>query len=75
MKALKMRTKQPEQFLKETLVEIAQLVRSGPFASTWQRQPMFNAQRNLSQQVQAAAEADGPDGGDSDGEEEMEDVV
>ncbi|KAF1912354.1 transcription initiation factor IIF, beta subunit-domain-containing protein [Ampelomyces quisqualis] len=75
MKALKMRTKQPEQFLKETLAEIAQLVRSGPFASTWQRQPMFNAQRNLTQQVQAAAVADGPDGGDSDGEEEMEDVV
>jgi transcription initiation factor TFIIF subunit beta len=76
MKALKTRTKQPEQFLKDVLGEIAQLVRSGPFASTWQRQPMFNAQRNLSQQQQAAAAApEGPDGGDSDGEEEMEDVV
>jgi transcription initiation factor TFIIF subunit beta len=76
MKALKNRTKQPEQFLKDVLAEIAQLVRSGPFASTWQRQPMFNAQRNLSQQQQGAAAApEGPDGGDSDGEEEMEDVV
>jgi transcription initiation factor TFIIF subunit beta len=76
MKALKTRTKQPEQFLKDVLGEIAQLVRSGPFASTWQRQPMFNAQRNLSQQQQAAAAApEGPDGGDSDVEEEMEDVV
>lgn len=72
MKALKARTKQPEQFLKETLAEIAQLVRSGSFASTWQRQQMFNVNRAVGQQ-QAAPE--GPDGDDSDGEEEMEDVV
>ncbi|KAH7076716.1 transcription initiation factor IIF [Paraphoma chrysanthemicola] len=70
MKALKMRTKQPEQFLKEVLAEIAQLVRSGPFASTWRRQEIYNAARNLSQQQQGAAEA-----AESDGEEEMEDVV
>jgi transcription initiation factor TFIIF subunit beta len=74
MKALKTRTKQPEQFLKETLAEIAQLVRSGPFASTWQRQQMFNADRQLGQQ-QAAAAPEGLGGDDSDGEEEMEDVV
>ncbi|KAH3914533.1 hypothetical protein HBH56_090510 [Parastagonospora nodorum] len=74
MKALKTRTKQPEQFLKETLAEIAQLVRSGPFASNWQRQPMFNTDRQLGQQ-QAAAAPEGPGGDDSDGEEEMEDVV
>jgi transcription initiation factor TFIIF subunit beta len=73
MKALKLRTKQPEQFLKEVLAEIAQLVRSGSFASTWQRQPFFNATRNLSQQQTAAPEA--PDMEDSDAEEEMEDVV
>lgn len=75
MKALKVRTKQPEQFLKEVLAEIAQLVRSGPFASTWQRQQMYNAARNLSQQNTAAAPDVGPDVGDSDAEEEMEDVV
>ncbi|KAH8732716.1 transcription initiation factor IIF, beta subunit-domain-containing protein [Phaeosphaeriaceae sp. PMI808] len=75
MKALKIRTKQPEQFLKEVLAEIAQLVRSGSFASNWQRQPMYNVARNLSQQQQTAAAADGPDGGESEGEEEMEDVV
>ena len=75
MKALKSRTKQPEQFLKDVLAEIAQLVRSGPFASTWQRQPMYNEARNLSQQQQGAAAPEGPDAGDSDGEEEMEDVV
>jgi transcription initiation factor TFIIF subunit beta len=70
MKALKLRTKQPEQFLKEVLAEIAQLVRSGPFASTWRRQEIYNAARNLSQQQQGAAEA-----AESEGEEEMEDVV
>jgi transcription initiation factor TFIIF subunit beta len=75
MKALKARTKQPEQFLKEVLAEIAQLVRSGSFASNWQRLPMYNAGRNLSQQPQAALAPEGPDGGDSDVEEEMEDVV
>ncbi|KAH7408428.1 transcription initiation factor IIF [Phaeosphaeria sp. MPI-PUGE-AT-0046c] len=74
MKALKARTKQPEQYLKDILGEIAQLVKSGPFASTWQRNPFFNAQRNLSQLQEAAAPA-GPDTGDSDAEEEMEDVV
>ncbi|KAL5121336.1 hypothetical protein ACEQ8H_000804 [Pleosporales sp. CAS-2024a] len=69
MKALKMRTKQPEQFLKEVLGEIAQLVRSGSFASTWQRQPMFNINR----QVGAAAAAANPESGDDS--DEMEDVV
>jgi transcription initiation factor TFIIF subunit beta len=70
MKALKTRTKQPEQFLKEGLADIAQLVRSGPFASTWQRLSMYNEARNLSrQQQEAAPEEEGSDG------EEMEDVV
>jgi len=74
MKSLKQRTKQPEQYLKEVLPEIAQLIRSGSFASTWQRLPMYNATRNLSQQ-QAAAAPDELGGVSSDGEEEMEDVV
>lgn len=70
MKALKTRTKQPEQFLKEGLNDIAQLVRSGPFASTWQRLPLYNEARNLSKlKLEAAPEEDGSDG------EEMEDVV
>jgi transcription initiation factor TFIIF subunit beta len=75
MKALKTRTKQPEQFLKDVLAEIAQLVRSGSFASNWQRLPMYNVGRNLSHQSQVASAPEGPDAGDSDGEEEMEDVV
>jgi transcription initiation factor TFIIF subunit beta len=72
MKALKTRTKQPEAFLKETLAEIGQLVKSGSFASTWKRQEMFNVDRKLTGQQQAAPA--GADGDDSDGEE-MEDVV
>lgn len=76
MKALKARTRQPESFLKEGLQELAQLVKSGSFASTWQRLPMYSEARNLSQQQQGAAEApEGADVGDSDGEDEMEDVV
>ncbi|EAT88076.2 hypothetical protein SNOG_04316 [Parastagonospora nodorum SN15] len=75
MKALKTRTKQPEQFLKETLAEIAQLVRSGPFASNWQRQPMFNTDRQLGQQTSGRQLQRVQVGDDSDGEEEMEDVV
>jgi transcription initiation factor TFIIF subunit beta len=76
MKALKARTKQPESFLKEGLSELAQLVKSGSFASTWQRLPMYSEARNLSQQQQGAAAApEEADIGDSDGEDEMEDVV
>jgi transcription initiation factor TFIIF subunit beta len=76
MKALKARTRQPESFLKEGLQELAQLVKSGSFASTWQRLPMYSEARNLSQQQQGAAAApEGADAGDSDGEDEMEDVV
>lgn len=72
MKALKTRTKQPEQFLKEVLPELAHLVKSGPFASNWQRQQHFNVGRTLSNQQSALA----PDmGGDDSDDEEMEDVV
>lgn len=72
MKALKARTKQPEQYLKEVLADIAHLVKSGSFASTWKRQDIFDQQRGTSGQEQAAPQVLGE--GDSDGEEEMEDV-
>jgi transcription initiation factor TFIIF subunit beta len=73
MKALKNRTKQPEAYLKEVLQEIAQLVKTGPFASNWMRHGVYN--RDLSQQVNALAP--GEEDGDDDGDEEMEmeDVV
>ncbi|KAJ4409045.1 hypothetical protein N0V91_002860 [Didymella pomorum] len=72
MKALKQRTKQPEQFLKEVLPELAHLVKSGSFASHWQRQQQFSIDRNLNNQQSALA----PDvGGDDSEDEEMEDVM
>ncbi|KAF1833291.1 transcription initiation factor IIF [Decorospora gaudefroyi] len=75
MKALKSRTKQPEQYLKEVLGDIAVLVKSGPFASNWKRQDIFDKNRDTSKQAEAAAPDVGPADGESDGEEEMEDVV
>lgn len=74
MKALKARTKQPEAYLKEVLVEIAQLVKGGPFASNWMRTSMFD-NRDLTNQADALAP--GAELADDDGEEEleMEDVV
>lgn len=74
MKAIKQRTKQPEQYLKEVLGDIALLVKSGPFASNWKRQAVFENQRDTSKQAEAAA-PEGPGDGESEGEEEMEDVV
>ncbi|KAF2847906.1 hypothetical protein T440DRAFT_470714 [Plenodomus tracheiphilus IPT5] len=74
MKALKARTKQPEQYLKEVLADIAHLVKSGSFASTWKRQDIFDQQRGSSGQAQAAPQVAGGEG-ESEGEEEMEDVV
>ena len=72
MKALKTRTRQPEQFLKEVLPELAHLVKSGSFASHWQRQQHFNVGRTLTNQQSSLA----PDvGGDDSEDEEMEDVV
>ncbi|KAF2035718.1 hypothetical protein EK21DRAFT_53130 [Setomelanomma holmii] len=70
MSSLKKSTKQPEAFLKEVLIDIAQLVRSGPYASKWKRLDMYNVGRDLSRQQGAAADVV-----ESDGEEEMEDVV
>jgi transcription initiation factor TFIIF subunit beta len=74
MKALKGRTKQPEQYLKEVLGDIALLVKSGPFASNWKRQDIFNQGRDIGKQTEAAAPETMGDG-ESDVEEEMEDVV
>lgn len=73
LKALKVRTKQPESYLKDILQEVAVLVKSGPFASTYQRQPFFNAARNVSQMQQGAAPE--PEGTDESDGDEMEDVV
>lgn len=71
MKALKNKTKQPEQFLKEVLADIAQLVKSGSFASTWKRLDMFDKERDTTTRKKEEADIKGEE---SDGDE-MEDVV
>jgi transcription initiation factor TFIIF subunit beta len=71
MKALKNKTHQPEQFLKECLAEIAVLVKSGSFASTWKRMEMFDKDRDTTTRRQEEAIVKDEE---SDGEE-MEDVV
>ncbi|KAF2468124.1 uncharacterized protein BDR25DRAFT_265732 [Lindgomyces ingoldianus] len=75
MKALKKETRQPEAYLKEVLTDIADLVKTGTFASCWRRQDMYN--KNTAQQVlDKPPEMDDDVGGDDGDEEmEMEDVV
>ncbi|KAF2271955.1 transcription initiation factor IIF [Westerdykella ornata] len=77
MKTLRETTRQPESYLKEVLQDIAQLVRSGPYASTWTRQGVFESARDMSgrkQQVAPDEEGGGAGGGgdDDEGDEEME---
>ena len=67
MKAIKSETKQPEAYLKEVLADIAQLVKSGPFASCYMRLPMYSVGKN-------AAQERPPEDNDDD-ELDMEDVV
>lgn len=76
MKELKVRTRQPEAYLKETLLEIANLVKTGPFASCWKRHNEYNTAA-LAQVQDKPPEADGDDDGldDDDDNMEMEDVV
>ena len=70
MKALKVRTKQPEAYLKEVLGDIAVLVKTGPFSSNWMRQGMYG--RDISNRVDGLAPEVNVD---DDDEEPMEDVV
>ena len=70
MKAIKAKVKQPEAYLKETLPKIAELVKSGYFASNWKRQEMFAraSRHDASGDVTVKPE-------EEDDDEEMEDVV
>ncbi|CAI6286104.1 unnamed protein product [Periconia digitata] len=75
MKAIKATTNQPEVYLKEVLGDIAQLVRSGPFASCWTRHSQFNDTRaSLNDEKPPDAENIDDNTGD-DEEDEMEDVM
>lgn len=71
MKGLKNKTKQPEAYLKEVLQDIATLVKSGPYASTWKRKGFYN--RDLSNMKEDVAP--GGEGEDDDEELEMVDVI
>jgi transcription initiation factor TFIIF subunit beta len=74
MKSIKGKTKQPEAYLKEVLGDIAFLVKSGPFASNWKRQDVFDKNRDTTNvQREAAPLAMGD--GESDGDDDMEDVL
>jgi transcription initiation factor TFIIF subunit beta len=42
MREIKQKTKQPEAYLKETLSDIADLVKSGSFASCWKRHAEYS---------------------------------
>ncbi|KAF2634679.1 transcription initiation factor IIF [Massarina eburnea CBS 473.64] len=72
MKAIKKRTKQPEAYLKEVLGEIAELVRSGPFASSWTRSAAFASMASQNDEIPPEA---GDIQSDNDDDDEMVDVV
>ncbi|KAF1999473.1 hypothetical protein P154DRAFT_523272 [Amniculicola lignicola CBS 123094] len=69
MKHLKAKTRQPEAYLKEVLQDIAELIKSGFYSSSWKRMGFY-------QRAEAANQIDGmpPDTGDDDEEEEFVDV-
>lgn len=72
MKAIKAKVKQPEAYLKETLPRIAEMVRSGTFASTWKRQETFNMNRSLGREEVGDSTVKMED---DDEDDEMEDVL
>ncbi|KAF2186839.1 hypothetical protein K469DRAFT_570584 [Zopfia rhizophila CBS 207.26] len=75
MKTLKKETRQPEAYLKEVLMDIADLVKTGTFASCWRRQDMYN--KSAANQVLDRPPEMDDDGVVDEGDEEMdmEDVV
>ncbi|KAF2739238.1 hypothetical protein EJ04DRAFT_508949 [Polyplosphaeria fusca] len=70
MKTLKAFTHQPEAFLKEILNEIADLVKTGSFASCWKRKAMYSA-RDITAEASQAPAAENED----ENEDEMETVI
>ncbi|KAJ9646620.1 hypothetical protein H2199_002669 [Coniosporium tulheliwenetii] len=76
LKALRDRTKQPESYLKETLDQIAVMVRGGAFTNLWMLKPenRDSVYGNMEPPKEAAPEAEGV-GTDQEGEGEFEDDV
>ncbi|KAH3684061.1 hypothetical protein WICPIJ_004963 [Wickerhamomyces pijperi] len=78
LKGLKERTKQPEVFLKETLDQIAQLIKRGPYIGKWALKKEFKELKNQERAEKLGADAVTVE--ESEEEEdhadvEMEDVV
>lgn len=81
-KALKKDLNQPEQYLKETLEVIAELVKTGRFAMTWtlKEANKINKYANLEEEVAPEApDETGTPGGDTgvddEDDEQLEDVM
>ncbi|KAF2801545.1 uncharacterized protein BDZ99DRAFT_528280 [Mytilinidion resinicola] len=75
MKELKKRTRQPEAYLKETLNEIAALVKSGPYAAHWKRNSDLNPNAIVATIADKPPESKSDDDIGDEDEDEMEDVV
>ncbi|OCL01832.1 hypothetical protein AOQ84DRAFT_443790 [Glonium stellatum] len=78
MREIKQRTRQPEAYLKETLSDIADLVKSGSFASCWKRHAEYNKTSYTvhGKPPEADGEPDDDQGLDEEDDNlEMEDVV
>ena len=68
LKSLKAELKQPEAYLKQTLEIMAQLVRQGPYAMTWQLKPDYTVDVSNAQDDRAPDAAFGLDGASDAGE-------
>ena len=77
LKALKAELKQPEQYLKDTLEKVAELVKAGRFAMNWTLKPENKAGLNVGNEQEAPIAANGFDESDMDamgsGDDEDED--
>lgn len=71
MKVLRERTKQPVDYLKETLEEIATLHKSGPHTNKWSLQPSYAQQFGAPEETSTATA--GPSVIDADSDEDDED--
>lgn len=70
MKALRQKTQQPDSYLRQTLEEVAVLIKSGRFANSYTLSEAYR-DKGGNEAKEAAAEADD----DDDEGEEMEDVL
>ncbi|KAL8722618.1 MAG: hypothetical protein Q9225_000924 [Loekoesia sp. 1 TL-2023] len=78
IRALKERLDQPENYLRQVLDEVAQLVRNGPFANCWQLKPEYQLKFYDHVKEEAAPVQNSDEAGASAGDDDnvkMEDVL